>query len=60
MENRIIMLKSKEFNKSNLTTNELEALKLFRRLDYRTQLKYIGELKYRLFLKSRCEEWTIK
>lgn len=54
------MLKSKEFNKSNLTTNELEALRLFRRLDYRTQLKYIGEFKYRLFLKSRCEEWKTK
>lgn len=55
------MIKTKEFNKNSLTVNELEALELFRRLDYRTQLEYIGELKYRLFLKkSRCKEWKIK
>lgn len=60
MENKIIMLKNRDFNKSDLTSNELEVLGLFKRLDYRTQLKYIGELKYRIFLKSRCNEWKIK
>lgn len=60
MDNKIIMVKTKEFDKNNLTANELETLELFKLLDYRTQLEYIGELKYRLFIKSRCEEWKVK